>query len=119
VNIYKVLGVAVVSAMLSAGCAESKEAKQEGRTVYEQIQQRDELHDARFEILKGLEDEELGRALYGQEMSNFQWMMDVFVFYAGRNHRSVLAKYGSGKQLETPLLHAIFKRTGFYSEAWL
>lgn len=82
-NIYKVLGVAFVSAMLSAGCAESKEAKQEGRTVYEQIQQRDELHDARFEILKGLEDEELGRALYGQEMSNFQWMMDVFVFYAG------------------------------------
>lgn len=82
-NIYKVLGVAVVSAMLSTGYAESKEAKQEERTVYEQIQQRDELHDARFEILKGLEDEELGRALYGQEMSNFQWMMDVFVFYAG------------------------------------
>lgn len=82
-NIYSVLSVGIIGVMLSAGCAGSKEVRQEDRTVYEQIQQRDELHDARFEVLKGLEDEELGRALYGQEMSNFRWMMDVFVFYAG------------------------------------
>lgn len=72
--------VAVVSAMLSIGYAGAEDMDQEV-SVKEQFEQLERIHDARYEIVENLADQELARLLWQEQHANYFDMLNLIPFY--------------------------------------